>query len=81
MTPVCDNVRECHDMRTPLTDAKGGERAFCRICKRTYYLRHNKNGQPDKKQYAKLYYRWIVQPNKPLYYHVHPDAMKLGNIE
>lgn len=60
--------------------ARGGERALCRICKRTYYLRHNKNGSPNNREYAKLFYRWIVQPNKPLYYRIHPSVMKLGQL-
>lgn len=63
-----------------LESAKGGQRAYCRICRRTYYLRHNKYGAPDKRQYAKLFYRDIVQPNKPIYYKIHRERMQLGGI-
>lgn len=76
----CDNVNQAHDMVAVPSHHKGGERAFCRICQRTYYLHHNKNGAPENREYQKLYYRWVVQPSKPLYYRIHPSVMKLGMI-
>lgn len=79
LTPECDNKVQCHDMISPPSYGKGGERAYCRLCNRTYYLRHNANGAPDNREFGKLYYRWIVQPDKPLYYKVHPGVMKLGH--
>lgn len=71
----CDNVTQAHLMVE--IEAKGGLRAYCKLCRRTYYLRTNKHGAPDKKLYAKLFYRDIVQPNKPLYYKIHPEKMRL----
>lgn len=59
---------------------KGGIRAHCKVCRRTYYLRTNKNGAPNNKLYVKLFYRDIVQPNKPLYYKFHGERMMLGNL-
>lgn len=79
MTPECDNKTQAH-MMLELTSAPGGSRAYCRLCRRTYYLRHNANGAPEKRQYAKLFYRDVVQRNKPLFYKIHPEAMQLGGI-
>lgn len=56
---------------------KGGIIAYCRICNRTYYLKTNKNGAPDKREYAELFYRDIVQPHKPLYYKIHKDKLRI----
>lgn len=60
--------------------AKGGIITYCRICNRTYYIKTNRNGAPDKRQYAKLFYRDVVQPNKPLYYKIHREKMKIRDI-
>jgi len=80
LTPECDNKSNIHDMVE--LPGEGGIRAFCRNCKRVKYLRTNTNGAPNKREYAKYFYRWIIQPNKPLYYKVHPNVMQLGhNIE
>lgn len=79
LTLECDNVHEAHDLISR-TNQKGGELAYCRICNRTYYLKHNHNGAPDNKEYGKLYFRWIVQPHNPLYYHVHPGLMNIRDI-
>lgn len=76
LTPECDNKKHAHEMVTP-SRSRGGMRAYCRFCRRTYYLRTNANGAPHKREYAKLFYAFIVQPNKPLYYKVHKDRMRL----
>lgn len=74
----CDNKIEIHDMLEQ--SGKGGMRAYCRLCNRIYYLRSNQNGAPDKRLYNKLFYRWIVQPSKPLYYKVHKSKLRLIDI-
>lgn len=79
ITPECDNRTSAHLLEEK--SGKGGIVAHCIICRRTYYLRTNKNGAPDKKQYAKLFYRDIVQPNKPLYYKIHKHKMNIGEIK
>lgn len=78
LTPECDNKSHAHDMVAfvPVAGPRG-MRAHCRFCRRTYYLRLNKNGAPNKREYARLFYAMIVQPDKPLYYKVHPKKMKL----
>lgn len=75
----CDNKTNAHLMvdRTE----KGGIRTYCKLCNRTYYLRTNKNGAPNKREYAKLFYRDIVQPSRPLYYKIHSQKMRLGTIQ
>jgi hypothetical protein len=78
LTPECDNINNAHLMVE--REDKGGITAYCRICNRTYYLKTNKNGAPNKQEYGKLFYRDIVQPNKPLYYKIHKDRLKLGMI-
>lgn len=78
LTKECDNVTQAHLM-VERADT-GGIVAYCKLCNRTYYLKTNKNGAPDKRQYAKLFYRDIVQPNHPLYYRIHPEKMKVGDI-
>lgn len=78
LTPECDNKSTAHYM-IEIPD-KRGMRGFCKLCRRTFYLRLNKNGAPDKRQYAKLFYRDIVQPSRPLYYKFHPEKMQLADI-
>lgn len=78
LTNECNNKTDAHFMVE--LSGKGGIVAYCRLCRRTYYLRTNKNGAPDKRQYNKLFYRDIIQPNKPLYYKIHRDRLRLGNI-
>lgn len=78
ITPECDNKSQAHDMIDQ--PGRGGMKAYCRLCNRTYYLRLNKNGAPEKRQYAQLFYRMIVQPNKPLYYKIHRSKMRLVEI-
>lgn len=78
-TKECDNKTNAHLM-VDVEGDKRGQRAYCKLCNRTYYLRTNANGAPDKRQYAKLFYRDIVQPNKPLYFKIHPERMKTRDI-
>lgn len=78
LTLECDNVTNAHLM-VELT-GKGGMVYYCRLCRRTYYLRTNKHGAPNNREYTKLFYRDIVQPSKPLYFKVHPEKMRLGDI-
>jgi len=78
LTPECDNKTNVHYMVE--LPGKNGMRAYCKLCRRTYYLRLNKNGAPNKRQYARLFLRDIIQPNKPLYYKVHPEKMKVRDI-
>lgn len=78
LTPICDNKSNAHLLVE--MPGRNGMRAYCKLCRRTYYLRMNKNGAPDKRQYAKLFYRDIIQPNHPLYYKFHREKMKIRDI-
>lgn len=69
----CDDFSECHDMKT-MGEDDNALRVFCRICKHMYVIRKDHNANPEKRTYAKLFKRDIIQPSQNLYYKYYAKA-------
>lgn len=68
---TCDNKSQCHDFKTIAdTDAL---RVICKVCYNKYVLRKDWRGVPEKRLYAKLFKRDILQGNDNLFYKYHPQ--------
>lgn len=64
---ICNNKSNCHDLKT-IVDDGSAERVICTICKNQYVLRKDWRGVPEKKLYAKLFKRWVLQGGDNLFY-------------
>lgn len=76
LTAECDNKKEVHNP-VIFNENPNGLGWYCRNCNRTGYLRKDKDGSPHNKEYLKIFYRDVVQSNKPLYYKIHPEKMSV----
>lgn len=72
----CDNKRECHD---PITIAEDDNalRVYCKICYHQYIIRKDENKNPEKRSYARIFKRDILQPSENLFYKVYPNRMNV----
>ena len=71
----CDNVSSCHN----ITDIADGDalRVICKECKKVYVIRKDPfTGAPEKRQYAKIFKRDILQGSDSLLYKYHPEFLK-----
>lgn len=76
----CDNRTNAHLLvQKPMTGT-GGSVYFCKLCKHTYFEHEDKLGRIEKRRANVLFYREIVQRNKPLYFKIHRERMLLGNL-
>jgi hypothetical protein len=72
----CDNIREAHDPAI-ISEGDSAMRVLCTICKELYIIRKDINkGVPEKRQYAKIYKRDIMQGGDNLLYKYHPEFMR-----
>lgn len=74
---ICDNITNVHD---PITVAEDGNalRVFCKQCKHQFVIRkHPVKGNPEMRDYAKIFKRDILQPKDPLFYKVYPQYLKI----
>lgn len=63
----CNNKSNCHNLKTIIDDTSA-ERVICTECKHQYVLRKDLRGVPEKRMYAKLFKRNILQGNDNLFY-------------
>lgn len=73
----CDNKSQVHD---PLTigEDESAMRVFCKQCKRRYVIYKDKvTGAPEKKLYAKIFKRDILQGSDPLFYKIYPHYLHI----
>ncbi len=63
----CDNYNECHDLDV-IAEDDNGLRVHCKICKNQYMIRKDERGVPEKREYARLFKRFILQGNDNLFY-------------
>jgi hypothetical protein len=70
---ICNNMSEAHDL---IDVSEDGTRVLCKICKQQVVLRRDERGVPEKRQYARLFKRWIMQGNDNLFYKYHPEYLK-----
>ena len=72
----CNNVSQAHDMKIVQED-DCAMRVICNICKNQYTIHKDINkGVPEKRMYAKLFKRDIMQGNDNLFYKIHPEHLK-----
>ncbi len=72
----CDNKSQCHDLIT-ISDGDTAMRVLCQICKHYFTIRKDPFKEvPEKRQYAKLYKREILQGNDNLFYKYHPEHLR-----
>jgi hypothetical protein len=72
----CNNITRCHDLII-FEENVTALRAFCKTCRRSYVVRKDGNGNPEKRKYARLFKKDILQRHENLYYKYHPEVMNI----
>jgi hypothetical protein len=73
---ICDNTSNCHDPET-IGEDSSALRVHCKNCHATIVIRKDPNtGAPEKKQYAEVFKRWILQGSDKLFYRYYPQHLK-----
>ena len=73
----CNNISSCHNLKT-IVDGESAMRVICTECKHQYVIRKNPySGAPEKRQYAKLYKRDILQGRENLFYKYYPQHIRV----
>ena len=73
----CDNKSQCH-LPVVIGEDENAMRVFCKICHRRYIIRKDPyTGAPEKRQYAKIFKKDILQGNDNLLYKYRPDFLKV----
>lgn len=74
---LCDNVSRCHNL-IEISDGDSAMRVLCKECKVSIIIRKDINkGVPEKRQYAKVFKRDILQGNDNLFYKYHPRYLSI----
>ncbi len=69
----CNGKSQVHD----LIDINN-DRVFCKQCKHQFILRRDLlTNAPEKRQYAELFRRLILQPKDPLFFKIYPQYLKI----
>jgi hypothetical protein len=72
----CDNKSNAHNMIT-ISDGDTAMRVICTECKHQYFIRKDRiKGTPEKRIYAKLFKKDILQGGDNLFYKYHPEHLK-----
>ena len=72
----CNNISNCHSMKE-ISDGDTAMRVICEICHHQYVIRKDRiKGVPEKRQYAKLFKRDVLQGNDNLLYKYHPEYLR-----
>lgn len=76
MNKECDNKSACHELKT-ISDGDTAMRVLCTQCKHMYVIRKDPyKGVPEKRSYAKIFKKDILQGNDNLLYKYHPEFMR-----
>ena len=71
----CDNVSRCHN---PVTIGDGqAQRVSCKECKSVIVIRKDWRGVVEKRQYAKVFKKDILQPSENLFYKYYPSYLRV----
>ena len=70
----CNNKSSCHDLIN-ICDDKDALRVICKQCHQQYILRKDWRGVPEKRLYAKIFKKDILQGNDNLFYKYHPEYL------
>lgn len=73
--PECDLISEVHNP-IEIGEDSDAVRVYCKNCFNVYVIGKSANGAPEKKQYAELFKRWVLQGNNPLFYKIYPQHLK-----
>ncbi len=72
----CNNKSNCHNMHI-ISDGDTAQRVVCTHCHTQYVIRkHHVKGNPEARQYAKLFKRDILQGNDNLFYKYYPQHLR-----
>ena len=73
---ICDNRSKCHQLLN--IDDSDALRVICVECKKQFVIRKDPfTGAPEKRQYAKIFKRDILQGSDNLLYKYRPDFLKV----
>ena len=73
----CDNKSACHNLLT-INDGDSAMRVICSQCKNQYTIRKDwVRGNPEKRSYAKLFKKDILQGNDNLFYKYHEEHLRV----
>ena len=74
MIKYCENISYCHDVKE-LADTDT-MRVICKNCKQQHIIRKEPvKDVPEKRSYAKIYKKDILQGNDNLFYKYHPEYL------
>jgi hypothetical protein len=71
----CDNKFACHTMKT-IVENDDCIRSICETCKRQYICRKDNRKVPEKKLYARLWRKFILQGKDNLFYKYNPQYLR-----
>lgn len=72
----CNNISQCHDL-TVIIDGDTAQRVICKLCKAVMVIRKDPFKEvPEKRQYAKIFKRDILQGGDNLFYKYHPEFIR-----
>lgn len=73
---MCNNISECHNPVTIGEDINA-LRVYCKICNAIIIIRKSPiTGAPEKKHYAEVFKRDILQGNDNLFYKYYPQWLR-----
>jgi len=76
MTRDCNNKSNCHDPIT-IGEDENAMRVLCKVCYKTYIIRKDPIKRvPEKRFYAKIFKRDILQGNDNLLYKYHEEFLR-----
>lgn len=71
---ICNNISNCH-MLINIDDSEA-LRVICTECKKQFVIRKDPySGAPEKRQYARIFKRDILQGGDNLLYKYHPEFL------
>ena len=72
---ICDNIKCCHQPAT-IKEDENALRIICEHCHKQIVIRKDPyKGVPEKRQYAKIFKKDILQGNDSLFYKYHSQYL------
>jgi hypothetical protein len=71
----CDNKSRAHDPIT-IGEDNNAQRVLCKECKSVIVIRKDWRGAPEKRQYAEVFKRDILQRSENLFYKYYPQYLQ-----
>jgi len=71
---ICNNISHCHNLQT--IDDTDAQRVICDQCKHVFIIRKEPiKNVPEKRLYAKIFKKDILQGKDNLFYKYHPEYL------